>query len=140
MTRETRKTIARAFYALGDRRGGISALDLAYGGIAVRTDADKVIEGSAAGRKEEEIIDALDASSSPWLEVYRKTYDFFRWTQKDALMRLKFAEKKRAQEIMIALSLPGATYYRWLAEIYDRAELWATELGIFRKKMKTLNI
>lgn len=137
MTRETRKTIAQAFYALGDRRGGISVLDLAYGGIAVRTDADKVIEGSA-GRKEEEIIDALDASSSPWLEVYRKTYDFFRWTQKDALMRLKFAEKKRAQEIMIALSLPEATYYRWLAEIYDRADLWATELGIFRKKIKTL--
>lgn len=135
MTRQQRKTIEREFFAYPANleKAANAAADCAYANFGTDFSEPRVKSSPAGNVAENRLIKLIGEEDLAWrwCVVYQKTFERFRWTQKDELMRRRYIERESEIKSCMEIGIARSTYYLWVEEILLAANMWAKDLGLF---------
>ncbi len=131
MTRQQRKVIENHFYHYERERNECAEYiaDRAISGVDY---SGEHVRGSAGNNVEKKVIDTVDGHMVlyKWCLVFEKTFERFKWTQKDKLMTMRYLDNNHDVCICNEIGISRSTYFYWVEEILQVAFLWAQEYGI----------
>lgn len=133
MTKQERRQIEREFFNYKSNREQAAnyVASSALSGFAIDYSHERV-QTSSGNSVERSVIKAISREERlwKWCVVFEKTFDKYRWEQKDKLIVKKYIEHKPRWRICMELALPEPTYHRWLTDILETAYMWAKEFEL----------
>lgn len=134
MTKEQKKRIKIEFGRYEQNRNEAANFisDRALSGMGVDYSKERV-KSSHGNSVEESVVKTVDdyMRMYKWCLVYEKTYDCFKWTQKEKLMEMLYIDKNHRECICDQLHIADRTIDYWNEEILQRAFMWAEEYKLF---------
>lgn len=90
------------------------------------------VKSSSGNSVEKSVIKTIEEADIlwKWCKVYENTYDCFRWTQKEKLMKMKYIDRNHRDCICGVLNISERTCDYWVTEILEKAFMWAREFKL----------